>query len=84
MLLGTGLGSNSLTGSPKQAPMGTRSTLTVAVTVLLEHVRTRLDPTHEKFLTVIGLADRTVAGYSLVKDWLRRGGCAIEKMDPFL
>jgi hypothetical protein len=31
MLLRTGLGSNSLTGSPKQAPMGIRPTLTAAV-----------------------------------------------------
>src|SRR5215510_14768436 len=33
MLWRTGLGSNSFTGSPKQAPMGIRPTLTVAVPV---------------------------------------------------
>src|SRR2546428_5141240 len=70
MLLCTGLGSNSLTGSPKQAPMGTRSTLTVAVSDVLEHVGDKAGPdplhefvfslfmgmTNEKFLAVIGLA----------------------------
>src|SRR5213594_1954378 len=57
MLLRTGLGSNSSTGSPKQAPMGTRPTLTVAVSNLLGHVRDGLgpDPNKGKFLTVIGL-----------------------------
>src|SRR5437870_4217371 len=38
MLLRTGLGSNSLSGSPKQAPMGKRPTLTVAVLGFLVHV----------------------------------------------
>jgi hypothetical protein len=54
MLLGTGLGSNSLTGSPKQAPMGTRPTLTVAVPGFLVHAMDWMGP--PQFLTVIGLA----------------------------
>ena len=85
MLWRTGLGSNSLTGSPKQAPMGTRSTLTVAVSDVLEHVGDKAGPdplhefvfslfmgmTNEKFLPVIGLAAGQ-RGYSLAKEgWLR-------------
>src|SRR5207245_1809915 len=94
MLLCTGLGSNSLTGSPKQAPMGTRSTLTVAVSDVLEHVGDKAGPdplhefvfslfmgmTHEKFLAVIGLA----AGQ--LEILLGKGGVAApsRKMVPFL
>jgi hypothetical protein len=54
MLLRTSLGSNSLTGSPKQAPMGKRPTLTVAVPNFLVHSMAWTGP--PKFLTVIGLA----------------------------
>src|SRR5437867_8041273 len=55
MLLRTGLGSNSSTGSPKQAPLGTRPTLTAAVSDFLGHIRDSIgpDPSNGKFLTVI-------------------------------
>src|SRR5881296_2174893 len=55
MLLRTGLGSNSSTGSPKQAPLGTRPTLTAAVSDFLAHIRDSIgpDPSNGKFLTVI-------------------------------
>src|SRR6059036_161104 len=55
MLLRTGLGSNSSTGSPKQAPLGTRPTLTAAVSNFLGHIRDSIgpDPSNGKFLTVI-------------------------------
>src|SRR5207249_6245805 len=55
MLLRTGLGSNSSTGSPKQAPVGTRPTLTAAVSDFLAHIRDSIgpDPSNGKFLTVI-------------------------------
>src|SRR5207247_11172279 len=51
----TGLGSNSSTGSPKQAPLGTRPTLTAAVSNFLGHIRDSIgpDPSNGKFLTVI-------------------------------
>src|SRR3989442_3651043 len=55
MLLRTGLGSNSSTGSPKQAPLGKRPTLTAAVSDFLGHIRDSIgpDPSNGKFLTVI-------------------------------
>jgi len=61
MLWRTGLGSNSQKGSPKLAPWGKRSTLTVAVSDLVEHGWDGTGP-HEEFLTVMELASRAALG----------------------
>ena len=50
MLLCTGLGSNSLTGSPKLAPLGKRPTLTVAVSDFLEHATDGIGPLESSLL----------------------------------
>src|SRR5207253_484865 len=75
MLWRTGLGSNSLTGSPKLAPWGKRPTLTVTVINFVADGRDGFGPP-DKFLTVMELPSRA----ALDTPWQRRGGRDINKM----
>src|SRR5215831_5036861 len=73
MLLRTGLGSNSLTGSRKQAPMGKRPTLTAALLNVLKPVLDRTGlADNVKFLTVIGLAVGQLEILLEKEGWMRR------------
>src|SRR6266850_2748049 len=79
MLLRTGLGSNSLTGSPKQAPMGKRPTLTVADPDFLVHVMDWTGP-GSKVPYCYWSGRRTVGD----TPWLRRGGRDLKKISRSL
>src|SRR4030095_4460054 len=72
MLLRTGLGSNSLTGSLKQAPMGKRPTLTIAVRQFLNNLMPRTGPASMRSSSLLLIWPRTSWHYSLAKEgWTR-------------